>query len=382
MLKLEIFDAILNNGTELNEASFKIMEADQDSKPKDEDDAPKDDAPVGDDELTGVGKEFLGSREGIYYYLVDQEGDDTDSADVVVQDQEETVVYSAKEHDLDVDDKLGVIIAAAQDLGMEYLTYSMFQKYALPVIKGEEEFEEDLEPEDMIADDSAPEVPEEAEEALGEMPPAPGDEDKPKDDDEEEDDKKIKDSVKVTLSGKEYVLEHIIDGDKKSLFKLNGKMLGLSEANVGILTKGSTAENKLETLANSLASLYEKKVDEGICPKCNRHMTDCDCDYDAAEKDKEKEKAADDDMDEGINPDPTDKEEVKIKKLQEDDDDMDEGINPDPTDKEEVKISSTKRITHLARLRKKQRSMTRSPVFLECLRRWKSRSRLASRIRS
>ena len=401
MIKLEIFDALLNNGVTLNEKSFKIMEADQEPEKDEPKDAPKEE-PKDDEEMSGVSKEFLGSREGVYYYLVDEEGESDN--DIIVQDQEETKVFSAKEHDLDIEDKLGFIIAAAQDLGMEYLTFSVFQKYALPVIQGEEEFEENLDPDEMIAkdDEEAPEVPDEAENALGDMPKEDdaADEDPfaPAEDEEDDKDKKkddeIKDSVTISFNDKEYVLEHVVAKDGNMILRLNGRTLGLSEANVDILTAGSTAENKLETLAKSLAGLYEKKLVEGkdppTCSKCNKaHWAFNKCDGagedkkpDEDDKAEDKDEEKKDDVEEGVNPDPNDKEDVKIKKLQEKsaaagidleqlkdmqkekaqsmfkkdyaglsedeqnkvDDELfaqlgvDEGVNPDPNDKEDVKI--------------------------------------------
>lgn len=88
-------------------------------------------------------KELLGSRQGVYFYVVRKSNANGDLEDVVIQDQEEEELFSAKNKGIDFQDILSLIRFAVEELDMEEIDVDFVDRYNL-LEPEEEEAEEDM----------------------------------------------------------------------------------------------------------------------------------------------------------------------------------------------------------------------------------------------
>lgn len=116
-------------GEECPEES-KVDEQDEES--------PFDKAPEGEEEVD-VGKEYVGSKGDIYYYLVSGDGEGV--ADLKVMDAEDNEIFTIGDRE-DIEDVSDFVIAAIQEMDIDDISYDLFAKYVLPKLVEEEEEEE------------------------------------------------------------------------------------------------------------------------------------------------------------------------------------------------------------------------------------------------
>ena len=96
-------------------------------------------------------KEYFGQNEEkeLHYYLIGVKSDEEDTReDIQIQDQEENMIWSAKEKGIDISDVAMAIVEIVKELQVD-ISFDIFTKYFLPKLKEEPEEEFiDEEPED------------------------------------------------------------------------------------------------------------------------------------------------------------------------------------------------------------------------------------------
>ena len=98
-------------------------------------------------------KEYFGqdTEKELHYYLIGIKSDDDTREDVQIQDQEENLLWSAKEKGIDISDVAMTIVEIVKELEVD-VNYDVFMKYVLPKLVEEEE-EETFEEEDNFGEE-------------------------------------------------------------------------------------------------------------------------------------------------------------------------------------------------------------------------------------
>jgi len=136
-----------------------------------------------EEETPEVTKEYLGKTEDTHYYLVFAE----EPEDLQLVDQEGTVKYSAKDHNIELSDVATFVIQAIQDSDIEEIDRNILLKYIFPELLEEEEPEEAPKaPEEEEKPEEAPKAPEEEEKPEEERPEAKSEGKVPNDKDSEQ----------------------------------------------------------------------------------------------------------------------------------------------------------------------------------------------------
>ena len=116
---------------------------------------PAEDTSEENEEEEEVDKEYFGKAGENYYYLVGNESEEGITEDLQIVDQEGTVVYSAKDNEVEITDVVDFIIQAIQEMDIEDISYDVFEKYILPkLVEPEEEEEEEFGDENLEGEES------------------------------------------------------------------------------------------------------------------------------------------------------------------------------------------------------------------------------------
>jgi hypothetical protein len=101
-------------------------------------------------------KEYLGNTQDTHFYIVqgddvEGEGRDEDLGPGAVSllqivDQDGEVVFSAKESDVEFEDTIGFIMAAVQEIDIEFISRDIYDKYFMPELNKGDDEEEMAEP--------------------------------------------------------------------------------------------------------------------------------------------------------------------------------------------------------------------------------------------
>ncbi|MHA1883075.1 MAG: hypothetical protein ACTSUO_08525 [Candidatus Thorarchaeota archaeon] len=94
--------------------------------------------PEKEEEPAKVAKEYIGKTEDTHFYMISVEDDEGGVEDLQIVDQEGVKKYSAKDNNLDPTDVEGFVIKAIQDIEIDEIERSVFLKYILPQLLGEE----------------------------------------------------------------------------------------------------------------------------------------------------------------------------------------------------------------------------------------------------
>lgn len=131
---------------------------------------------AGDDDMAS--KEYVGAKADTHYYLIQDVTDEGEVTDLVIVDQEDNKVMSAKEVDeeTDLSDVRGFIISAIEEIDMDLVSTSALKAYNLLAVDKPEEEEgeepkgdDEGKPEDK-PEDTEPEVEDIPDEELDDEP--------------------------------------------------------------------------------------------------------------------------------------------------------------------------------------------------------------------
>ena len=112
-------------------------EEEEPGKPPEEEEEPG--KPPEEGEVPPVGKLYLGNKDDTNYYIDVISSEDGVVEDIVIYDQEESQVLSAKEKELDVSDVKSTIINIVKDLELLTISVDVLFKYDLLGLEEEEE---------------------------------------------------------------------------------------------------------------------------------------------------------------------------------------------------------------------------------------------------
>ncbi len=219
-----------------------------------------------------IGKEYLGRKDDIHFYVVSAEAEGEEK-DLQIVDQEGKLIYSAKENDLESTDMLHFLIDALKTIPIEGVSVDIFHKYMIPAI---EELEQKEEEERLNTDD--------------ELVPSPG-----KDIDKEEVDRPQRPLESKTLAETVVVWQNrefnvqLVDestGDE-TVLSINGKPFRFSETFASQFREddGSMTEDKVKELALDALSALNKEDFDRLALAGKQSAKEC-----AADKDKGKKK--------------------------------------------------------------------------------------------
>jgi len=117
--------------------------------------------------------ELVGSKGDTYFYMTTQDSDAGEREDLIIVDQDEDKVFSAKEAELDINDEGRFLLEALREIDIDSVSYDLVVKYIFPMIEeakeeeeeeGEGEGEEEVAGEELPLEDEEKEIPVESKE--------------------------------------------------------------------------------------------------------------------------------------------------------------------------------------------------------------------------